>query len=306
MTAERESPHGPRCRHLELNAAITSLSTGPVAIGDGPGSTDRALLLRSCSEDGTLLQPAKPLTAIDAMYDGRQVPRGGFAATGGAQLWTTFSSVPASAPSTTLQSFSRRALDQARANTAAASIHRILKHIDVAGPYSINLQYDFYPGFSASEGPVVYRWNHARALCKNGTHAVTSGCAMEIMPPLDDTARPFLHHFDSHRWSLLHAMPVLIGGWVFTGEVGKWVPVSSTRFRRIASDAHGVLVTLTDTRGEAVHLTALRPHPHVDTVAGSADGNVQWIVATVAVNCNSSSEQTVCIGDCGGLWESNQ
>ena len=41
---------------LELNALIATLSTGPVAIGDGPYRSNRSLIMRSCTEDGLLLQ----------------------------------------------------------------------------------------------------------------------------------------------------------------------------------------------------------------------------------------------------------
>lgn len=67
-----------------------SLSVYHVA---GPNATDRALVMRSCREDGLLLQPDKPLTAIDAMYDGRVAPHGGFKAAGYAQVWTTYSRI---------------------------------------------------------------------------------------------------------------------------------------------------------------------------------------------------------------------
>jgi hypothetical protein len=109
---------------LELNALIATLSTGPVAsecklepphsatlvlaifrpivcfaaVGDGPFATNRSLLLRSCREDGLLLQPEKPLTAIDAQYDGRPTPQGGLVAAGGAQVWSTYSEIQVGQP----------------------------------------------------------------------------------------------------------------------------------------------------------------------------------------------------------------
>ena len=49
-----------------LQAAVCTLSAGPVAIGDGIGFTDAALVLRSCMADGRLLQPSHPASPIDA------------------------------------------------------------------------------------------------------------------------------------------------------------------------------------------------------------------------------------------------
>ena len=41
---------------------------GPVGIGDGPGLTNASLIKRSCMSNGTLLQPSKPFTAVDAAF----------------------------------------------------------------------------------------------------------------------------------------------------------------------------------------------------------------------------------------------
>jgi hypothetical protein len=44
-------------------------AAGPVAIGDGIGYTDAELVLRSCTAiSGTLLQPSRPATSIDACF----------------------------------------------------------------------------------------------------------------------------------------------------------------------------------------------------------------------------------------------
>ena len=48
---------------------ITAYSTGPVAIGDGIGFTDVPLVLRACTaKSGTLLQPSRAATSIDANF----------------------------------------------------------------------------------------------------------------------------------------------------------------------------------------------------------------------------------------------
>lgn len=53
----------------EMGGMITTYSTGPVAVGDGVGYTDTELVLRSCTKtSGTLLQPSRPATTIDACF----------------------------------------------------------------------------------------------------------------------------------------------------------------------------------------------------------------------------------------------
>ena len=48
-----------------LESAITTLSAGPVAIGDKIGVTDLSLVFRSCTKSGRLLHPSHPAKMID-------------------------------------------------------------------------------------------------------------------------------------------------------------------------------------------------------------------------------------------------
>lgn len=51
-----------------LQSAVATLSTGPVGISDKIENINQTLVLRSCRSDGKLLQPSKPLTAIDLYF----------------------------------------------------------------------------------------------------------------------------------------------------------------------------------------------------------------------------------------------
>jgi hypothetical protein len=51
-----------------LQSLVTTLSCGPVAVGDGIGYTDTALLNRSIRKDGRLLQASSPAMKIDAQF----------------------------------------------------------------------------------------------------------------------------------------------------------------------------------------------------------------------------------------------
>jgi hypothetical protein len=71
-----------------LESAIATFSTGPVGIGDGIGYMNRDIIMKSCRDDGTLLQPSRPATMVDAAIIS--------AATGGpwtGQLYSTFSRI---------------------------------------------------------------------------------------------------------------------------------------------------------------------------------------------------------------------
>ena len=57
----------PNC---ECEALVAALSSGPVGIGDRLGRTDRALVMRTCREDGMLVKPDVPVAALETCYRG--------------------------------------------------------------------------------------------------------------------------------------------------------------------------------------------------------------------------------------------
>jgi len=52
----------------EVEALLASLCAGPVAIGDRRGRSDRALVMRTCREDGVLVKPDAPIAALERCY----------------------------------------------------------------------------------------------------------------------------------------------------------------------------------------------------------------------------------------------
>ena len=61
----------------ELHVLVSSLTAGPVAVGDGIGDTDVTLVSRTCRADGVLLTPDRPAFAIDATWLYEAFGRGG-------------------------------------------------------------------------------------------------------------------------------------------------------------------------------------------------------------------------------------
>jgi len=49
-----------------LQAAVLSLSKGPVTFADTINMTDRALIMKSCRSDGVLLSPSAPAVMLDS------------------------------------------------------------------------------------------------------------------------------------------------------------------------------------------------------------------------------------------------
>ena len=73
----------------ELNAILATMSTGPVGPSDGAGQHNTTRLMRTCTADGTILQPARPMTPIDATY--RQAMSLSERQLNAAAVWATYS-----------------------------------------------------------------------------------------------------------------------------------------------------------------------------------------------------------------------
>lgn len=81
-----------------LQAAISTISAGPVAPSDKIGYSDAALIMMSCMKDGRLLQPSRPATAIDATF----LKRSGLGNGPDGELQSTYSLVSGGLYSTVL------------------------------------------------------------------------------------------------------------------------------------------------------------------------------------------------------------
>lgn len=138
-------------RNCELNTIIALLSTGPVAIADKVGDTNKTLLLRTCTESGTLLQPDKPATTIDVQFASTTAPPG--------HIWNTYASV-------------------------GGQHYYYSLSIDVTTTYTVQPT-DFWPPMQVAAGAVQYvsrMWHQngstltAADTCRDGAAAVASGC----------------------------------------------------------------------------------------------------------------------------------
>jgi len=130
-----QSNPGSNC---ELNIIIATLSTGPVGIADKARDTNATLVLRSIGQDGTVMQPDRPATLIDAMMTqtglgtARPPPPG--------NVWGTHATVTSPTPSASQWSY--------------------ILSIDVNTPWQLQAL-DFYPPFPISASAFVYRrWHH--------------------------------------------------------------------------------------------------------------------------------------------------
>ena len=60
-----------------LESVVASFSTGAVAPGDGVGQANASLILRSCTSEGRLLKPSRPMGSLDRWYAANAFTPGG-------------------------------------------------------------------------------------------------------------------------------------------------------------------------------------------------------------------------------------
>lgn len=198
-----------------LEAAVATLSAGPVAPGDKIGLMDRDIIMRACNDEGLLLKPSRPITSVDSGFarrafgDGSAGPAGVVMTTYSAIGGLRFDAILAAALNDTYH-VSSRDLAPTRPEHDAAEAGR-------SGP---------------QRGFVAY--THAFAGGPSGSAAILNVTARGPFQAASDLRLPVgpCGRADFELW---YTSPVLPGGVVLLGELSKWVPVSPQRVLTIAS-----------------------------------------------------------------------
>jgi hypothetical protein len=221
----RSEPYGV------MHCAIATLSCGPVSPADKIGLQNRTTILRSCMEDGTLLQPDQPARSIDAQIerialgDGSEGPEG--------EVWATTTTV------------------DSRYIFAHALVID-LKNSYTLTPSDLGLLGTSSP--STATASDQQQWivvENARGGWPSKASLYTaSGMKLRTCGKAD--------------FQLIHVSPVLQNGWALLGELEKYVPVSKQRFRAISvgsiagtidpynPDQYSLEVTLRGVPGESI------------------------------------------------------
>ena len=178
----------------ELQAVVASLTTGPVGPSDMINGTNMTLLMRCCNQDGRLLRPSRPATAIDkqiitdAFRSGR-LPRIG-------EIWSTHSDIHV----TVLEK-----------NLVYGIKYGILLAAGITDRFSVRMQDLGFPERYLTQG-IYYPYNNW-----------SKWQYFNLSTTLDLTdcelTQFCLYHFVPHQ-----NRPVQI-----LGEMDKWVPMSSDR-----------------------------------------------------------------------------
>ena len=191
---------------------------------DAPNETDVALIMRSCDAAANLLQPSKPLTAVDSTHDtgGGAVP--GFALTthtavGGA-VWMRF-----------------------------LLTHQLSKPFAVRG-------LDFWPALDvgATFATTTFAALQACGAAGGGACGVTTFAGPADPHTTLATLPPVADGVDKFTPTLTLVVPLQASGVALFGEVDKFAAISVQRFTALSATAAGVTATLAGIAGESIRV----------------------------------------------------
>jgi hypothetical protein len=200
----------------DMQAAISTFSTGPVTPSDGIGYSNVELINRSIRQDGLILKPNRPAVSLDSTYVYRAIKANGpdgFVA-------HTYSML-------------------LKATSSIETFWHIFYAID------LTTNYDLYPSEAyisdSSENYIAVKYI-------GGSYKVDLSSAQiwNTTSPLPLVSR---NEADFQVW---YASPVLSNGMSVIGDISKWVPMSSQRYYLFDYTEKLVTVGLEGSPGEIV------------------------------------------------------
>ena len=248
--------------NVELDTALAVLSTGPVGIGDGLGFTNYTLAKMTASQEGVILKPGKPLTALDSTFippagSGGQTGTVGFLPLMRGASGCDPSKKPASQPQCSpVADQTHTTLPVSPGNTATWRYLVSIHLGDFVPP-----AHDLLPQPSSAGAPLAayreLRWPR----CRNGTKALASGCLQQT----SEASLPNIRSGESYSvsgpvpWRMFTLYPSVGNRWIFLGEVDKIVAVSPMRFTSFQTDASCITFSLEMGDDETVTVGAVSP-----------------------------------------------
>ena len=235
----------------EMGGMITAYSTGPVAVGDGVGYTDSELVLRSCTKtSGTLLQPSRPATTIDACFF--QEAFGG-----------SLGPVPVKRRNYPVWSTHTAVSGRKWGHLVAILLAEPFK----VTPAMLPLDLDLDDGGGGAAAAATYlQWTGYGPVSNVTVHGAFSAASPIALPKCN-----------ASDFQLYHAAPIFNNKLALLGEPSKWVPVATKRI--VAVDANGTSITV-----------AVRGDPHESVSLAFADATDGGGVKVVQVDCTLSAK----------------
>jgi hypothetical protein len=247
-----------------LHNAASTFSAGPVSPGDGVGKSDVAQIMRACTASGRLLQPSRPMTAIDAQIVG--------------DVFGPSAGRPAGTVYATYSAVSGMVWDHAMG-------------VDLAQPYALTPA-DFV-GIRADlglRGPAPPRRASPVA---SDTPTLAYALDADTLAPASlrvaafSTSSPWvLRSCALADFQVVHTAPVFPNGWALLGDLTKWVPVAEARFSDVQATDSALMATISGSEGETVGVTFFNSKAAVaQTVNCTLPASGQSVVAVPSGTC---------------------
>ena len=221
----------------DVHAIAAIMSCGPVGPSDRAGWSNATLIMRLCRADGRLLQPRRPITAINDQF-----------------LLRVFNNTDMNVWSTEFGPY------DSRGNVEI--VGRIIYAVAMEKNY--DLKYDsFSPALDSNFDYIVRSWyNYTN--CKNGSLAIQNGCIQyaKANSKILYTLMPQPIIYPMHEsFELIHVLEgISMSSLVFLGELDKYVSVSQHRFDNLMIEGMTLTVTVKGAYNETVNLSILKPN----------------------------------------------
>ncbi|KAL3909493.1 MAG: hypothetical protein SGILL_008068, partial [Bacillariaceae sp.] len=218
----------------ELHIVLALLTAGPFGLSDGIGMSNATLLQRAIAQDGTLLQPSKPVTAIDSSF------------------------------------LTASPLDGYVYGTYATDLSWLFVSFQLKSSFPVRFR-DFWPTINDDGSPLVHRSFSQNAACQDGLDAVASGCvklvsSIESDGKREGTDTAFTAPASTFSSPGSDLVPSVVTVWTscpngmfLLGELEKYVSLSPKRFEALTCTGDGIKMKVRKTQGEIVKLTFLIP-----------------------------------------------
>jgi hypothetical protein len=185
--------------------------------------TDVSLAMRSCRQDGRLLQHSRPATPIDAVMVSAAL--GSTSSNARGQIWFAASEL------------------------VPGRVFGTLMVLDAPLPTSLIPQ-DLHDLTSSSSSPAINEFVAVEANSTSSVHRFSATHPLSVAAVNDWS--------DFQLWTIAPVDPV--NGWALLGEAAdKWVAASPARFTGYAADATGLTVTVVGAAGETVRVGFVAP-----------------------------------------------
>mmetsp|Transcript_10641 Transcript_10641/g.15869 ORF Transcript_10641/g.15869 Transcript_10641/m.15869 type:complete len:561 (+) Transcript_10641:185-1867(+) len=234
---------------VSLHVILALMSSGPMGISDLNGKTNTTLLKHAITEDGHLLKPLKPITSIDSMMRSEKYRPKGY-------IMGTYST----GPSWYFVSFKLQ-------NAFNVSLADFYPSPDVKTRILVSRIFD--SGFGCKNGSIV----QSGSTCVNRVTEVQKSNII-FRAPMSSfqnvTGGTDFHPVLTTVWKVCE-----LSGWVFMGELHKFVAVSPRRFEYVNCLKNGVEAAARGSPGEKIKVTILKP-----------DASLSWKVLVEEVVLN--------------------